>query len=955
MMKKIILIFSFLIISVIGFCQTGIINGKVIDAKTKETLVGVSVWIEGTTIGALTDLNGEFEINSVKVGSYTVMASYISYAKMRFENVKVSKDHINRIDVELAEDVMTMDEVVVVDRRITNTEISIINSIKNTNLVANGVSSQLITKSQDRDASEVIRRIPGITIFNGRFVIVRGLNQRYNSVFLNNASTPSSEADTRAFSFDIIPSSLLENIMVYKTPAPHLPADFSGAFIEITTKNTPQNNSLDVSYNASFNENTTFNDFYKYKGGSFDFVGLDDGTRALPDKFPSTDEYKTLSNSYTQEDINKVEKFGESINRTWTAQSKQAFFDNRLNVTAANKFALGKVEVGTINSLNYANTFVSMPIHRMDYQVYNFEEDKPSLNFDFKDIQYTNNLKTGILSNWSFNLNPGNKIVFNNLFNQIGYTRTTFREGYEYYSSQQIKSYEYSFMSRTTYSGQVNGEHTNLKTSSKLSWTVGYSFANRNEPNQKRLTSILNTTVSDPYFNQYAMAIGNTASPKYAGIVDQKLIEHIGMFKLDYTHPFQIKAFMPELRVGMLGEYKKRQFDARLLGFVKSNENLFDQDLLYQGADVVFNNENINSTTGIKLTETTNLSDSYDANNLQISGYFSVKLPVSEWMTIFTGLRVEENKQQLNSFSSDLSTVPVHYVNDGFGLFPSINLTLDLTSKSLIRLSYGRTTNRPEFREIAPFNFYVFQENASFIGNTALKNAFIRNFDARFELYPSLSDMFTIGVFYKDFLNPIEISYVNSGSGLAYGPINASGAKSYGAEIELRQSFSTLSNIEFIQRWLKNVSVVFNASVIKSKVKFPTGAIERDRYMQGQSPYIVNTGLYYQTEKSRWSGSLLYNILGKRIVVVGQANQNQEEDIPDVYEMPFNSLDFAISKKFGNHIQLKGGVQNLLNGQVLYQQTVKFNKPNEGEITRKQPTLSYHPGRYYTLGISFTM
>lgn len=954
MMRKFILVVSLFILPVIGFSQTGIINGKVIDKKTKETLVGVNVWIEGSAYGSSTDINGEFVINNVKVGSYKITASLISYRKVLFENVKVSKDKVTMLDIELEEEITTMKEVEIVDKRTTNTEISIINSIRSTNLVANGISSQQITKSQDRDASEVIRRVPGITIFNGRFVIVRGLNQRYNSVFLNNASTPSSEADTRAFSFDNIPSSLLDNIMVYKTPSPELPADFSGAFIDVTTKNAPSKNIIDISYSASLRENTTFNDFYRYKGGSLDFIGIDDGTRALPEGFPSTDAFKKLANGFTQADMNRITELGQEINKTWTAQANQALWDNRLSVAIANKFKIGKTQAGSINSLNYTNTFISLPIHRVDYQVYNFEEDKPSLNFDFHDWQYTNNAKTGILSNWSFIINSRNKIILNNLFNQIGYTQTTLREGFEYYSSQQIKSYEYSFMSRTTYSGQLSGDHNFPKTSSKLVWTLGYSYADRNEPNQKRLTTILNTTSSDHFYNRYGLAIGNTASPKYAGIIYQKLREHLAMFRMDFTQPFRINAFKPELRAGIYCEYKYRKFDARLLGYTKSNENLFNQALPYQTFDSIFMNENINTTNGIKLSETTNPSDSYNANNTQISGYLTWKIPVVNWLIIYAGVRVEENRQQLNSFSSDLSTVPVNYDNDKVDFFPSVNITLDITEKSLIRLAYGRTTNRPEFREIAPFNFFVFQENASFIGNPDLKNAFIQNIDARYELYPTLSEMFTVGVFYKHFINPIEITYINSGSGLAYGPINAAGAYSYGAELEIRQSFTSLAGEKLFLNWLKNLSLVLNASYIKSQVKFPAGVQERDRYMQGQSPYIINAGLYYQSVKGGWTSSLLYNIIGKRIVVVGQVNQNQNEDIPDVYEMPFNSFDLTISKKFGKHLQLKGGIQNIINDKVLYQQTVKFNKNGEGDVVRKLPTLSYNPGRYYTFGVSFS-
>lgn len=954
MINKLLRLLPFLLLLMIAnlvFPQTGIIKGIVKDKKTGETLVGVNVWIEAISKGNSTDINGEYVINNVPTGIYRLSISIISYRKTIFENVKVSKDKVTTLNIDLEEEITLMKEVEIVDKRLTNTDISIISSIKSTNLVANGISGQQITKSQDRDASEVIKRIPGITIFNGKFVIVRGLNQRYNNVFLNNASTPSSEPDTRAFSFDIIPSSLLDNIMVYKTPSPELPADFSGAFIDVTTKNTPSKNTVEITYSISAREHTTFNDFYKYKGGSLDFIGVDDGTRALPAGFPNTDEFNSIANGYTPADVQKITNLGQEINKNWSALQERAFWDNRLNVAVARKFRIGKAQCGTINALNYSNTFLSLPIHRLDYQVYNFEEDKPSPNFDFHDMQYTNTAKTGILSNWSFGINPHFKLSFNNLFNQIGFTSTTLREGIEYYSSQQIRSYEYAFMSRTTYSGQLTGDHDFTKALSHLRWTLGYSFSQRDEPNEKRLTTILNTTVDDPYYNRYGIAFGNTASPKYAGIIYQKLKEHLVMLRLDYTHPFTFGSFKPELKVGAYGEYKIRNFNARLLGYTKSNENIFNQTLPYQPFDSVFMNQNINSTNGIKLSETTNPSDSYDANNLQVAGYFTFKIPIGKRISLYTGVRVEENSEQLNSFSSDLSTLPVDVNITNLSFFPSLNVTFDISDKSLIRFAYGRTINRPEFREIAPFNFYVFQENASFIGNPNLTDAFIHNIDARYELYPTLSEMFTFGVFYKKFINPIEITYVNSGSGLAYGPINATGAYSYGAEIEVRQSLTFLEKYSGF-RWLRGISLVLNASVIKSQVIFPDGTLERNRFMQGQSPYIINAGLYFQSEKSGWTSSLLYNIMGKRIVVVGQANQNPQEDIPDVYEMPFNSLDFTISKKFGKHIQVKGGVQNILNDKVRYQQTVKFDKPGEGPVTRVEPTLEYMAGRYYTLGLT---
>ena len=935
-----------------GFSQTGLIKGTITDKKTRETIVGANVFLQGTTIGKSTDLNGEYLIENIKPGTYTVIVSMISYKKIMFENVTVSKNKITLLNAEMEEETVQMKEVVVVERKTTNTEISIVNSIRNSSIIANGVSGQQIAKTQDRDASEIIKRIPGVTLFDNRFVIVRGLAQRYNTVWMNNASTPSSEADMKAFSFDVIPSSLIDNIMVYKTPSPEFPADFAGAFIEVKTKNTPATNSLEFSYSASCREGTTFQSFSKYKGGSLDFLGIDDGTRALPPGFPSSNEFKHLSSSFYPNDLNTVIDLSRSINKTWTASSGTALNDNRLSMAKTTKFKIGKMEVGNITSLNYSNVFQGYEIHRMDFQVYNFEEDKSNPNFDFLDRQYTRTARTGVLFNWSFILNPHNKIEFRNLLNQMGYSRTMIREGEEYYSSQKIRSYEYSFLSRTTYAGQLGGEHLFRNDRSKLNWTLGYSYSNRKEPNQKRLTTILNTTQGDPHFNEYGLALGNTASPKYAGIVYQHLGEHIFNANVNYHHSFEIGNLKPELITGIYYEYKTRKFNARLLGFRKSNESLFNQDLPYMSFDSIFTDKNINSTDGIKLAETTNPSDSYTAYNNQIAGFITLKLPLGSRFTIYGGARVEKNRQHLDSYSSDLSSKSIQYDADKTNIFPSVNLSYDLTETSLLRLAYGKTINRPEFRETAPFNFYIFQENASYIGNPNLRDAIIHNLDFRYEWYPSLSEMINLGLFYKKFDHPIEISYINSGSGLAYGPVNAEGATNFGAELEIRKSFSSWKNKSGILHTFRDFTLVMNASWIRSKVTFPAGSPERNRTLQGQSPYIVNTGLYYQNDKSNWTASLLYNVMGKRIMIVGQAMQNPKEDIPDIYEMPRHSMDLTLAKKIGKHLQIKGGIQDLLNQKIRYQQQIKFDKPGVGNVERQQTTLSYRPGRYYSLGIT---
>jgi outer membrane receptor protein involved in Fe transport len=302
----------------------------------------------------------------------------------------------------------------------------------------------------------------------------------------------------------------------------------------------------------------------------------------------------------------------------------------------------------------------------------------------------------------------------------------------------------------------------------------------------------------------------------------------------------------------------------------------------------------------------------------------------------------------LNSFSSDNDSEEVNVDIDITDFFPSANLSYNFNAKSLLRASYGITINRPEFREIAPLAFYDFELKKLVRGNPDLENAYIGNYDFRYEYYPSPSETFVIGVFYKDFKKPIETIEINSGSGKDYTFQNALGAKNFGAEIEIRKSLESLGKKDNFLRYFKNFMLVANASVIKSEIKIDTAqffASEAVRPMQGQSPYILNLGLYYQDNDHGLMVSLLYNVIGKRIVVVGLDN-------PDVYEMPRNVIDLLITKNIGEHVQLKGGIQDILNQKIVEKQFVDYKNLTGETLKRDQSTLEYNPGSIISLGVT---
>jgi outer membrane receptor protein involved in Fe transport len=258
----------------------------------------------------------------------------------------------------------------------------------------------------------------------------------------------------------------------------------------------------------------------------------------------------------------------------------------------------------------------------------------------------------------------------------------------------------------------------------------------------------------------------------------------------------------------------------------------------------------------------------------------------------------------------------------------------------LIRVAYSKTVNRPVFRELAPFNYYDFDRNVNIFGNPNLKTARIDNVDLRWELYPSKSETVTFGVFYKNFVNPIE-QYLAPGSNLIYSYVNADKATTYGVEAEIRKSFDNVFNSDFLKRW----TFVFNGALIKSSIALPANLdnLVHNRPMQGQSPYILNASLFYSHPESGWQASIMYNVFGKRIFAVGDTQSN-----PNQYELSRHQIDFTISKQLTKHLEIKFGVADLLNNPY----RLVFDSNRDNKISSVDAIVQkYRFGQYSNVGV----
>ncbi len=929
--------------------QTSVIKGVITDKKTKETIIGANVYIENTTIGATTNLDGQYEIKGVKQGTYNIMVSFISYKKQKIQKVVVKANQPTILNIELEEEVTTIKGVEITATRKKDTEVSIISSIKKSDAVVSGVSSQQISKTSDKDASEVVRRIPGVTIIDDRFIVVRGLNERYNTVLLNGAGTPSSESDVKSFSFDVIPSNAIDRILVYKTPSPELPADFAGANIQIYSKNVIDNNTFSLSYNTGFKTSTTAKSFHTYNGGEMDVFGFDDGTRGIPSIIPSTQEFQAIINNPTPANKELRTNFGRAFSKEWESFDIKAPIDQSISALFARKFKINKMQLSNITSLSYSNSYNYSENSLASYINYDTINDKSVLSYQFNDKNYSKTVAINGLMNWALVINKDHSIEFKNTINQQGISKTTLRDGAEYYRGIFVKSTELSFNERSLYSGQLNGLHKFWKDNTSFNWTLAYSTTSRKQPDVRRLTKTLGfeQDIENPYYNQYSLYFPNRADPELAGRLFTDMDEKLKVFSAELTQRLTIlESMQPSIKIGGYFENKDRNFNSRLFGFVRNSGTPWD--LGYKPTDVIFADENINTQNGIRIDEATNPSDSYTAETELKSGYIMAKFTALKKVIVSGGVRIE-------NYGLSLSTMNANYTafekkTDTLDVFPSINISYQINEKNLFRVAYGKTINRPEFREIAPYIFYNFEEKAGVYGNPELQSAYIQNIDFRYELYPTPSEMVNIGVFYKNFSNPIEAVAINAGSGKNITFKNADKAESYGAEVDIRKSLAFLKSKNRYFSWVNDMSLVLNTSLIKSVVTI-SDPLERgkNRPMQGQSPYIINTGVFYQNDSAQFSFTILYNVIGPRIAFVGTVND------PHIIEMPRNLIDFSISKNFGKHLSLKLGVKNLLNQPIKYQQEEEVYLSNSPSTLSKriQVIKSSIPGSQINLGITY--
>ncbi len=933
-MKKVHCLFFLIIISNIIYGQTGKITCKVLSATSGQPLENATLILVEQTKTVIADQNGSFTFSKLAAGTYSIKCSYTKHTEKTIEEIIVKNNETTVVTITLEQKKST-DGVTVTGVRVKAVGESVASLLivqKNSANISDGVTAETIKKTPDTKSSDAIKRVSGASIQDDKFAVIRGLNDRYNAAFINGAPLPSTESDRKAFAFDIFPSAILDNLVIFKTATPDKPGEFAGGIIDITTKSTSSKRISTFSISQGYNSLITGkNRLFSEIKGKNDWLGLDDGTRAVPNAIPA--DKNGFGNLTFDERLNLAKLFGKYKWGIKTSNTRPNF-----NFQVIKNFSIYKKQqefISSLFSVTYNRSFTFVTGERNSYNNPNYSLDPSDPNYyplqirKAQDSIYNDEVIWAALANVGIKINSRNNISWKNNLSVNTDNRLVRRYGYidfTFDSSNIQQETLRQFISDKIFSSQLIGEHQIGTKKTKINWVAAYSKVSREMPNQL-LTS-----------SAGILQGGSAARGAGGGMISTNSQESIKSAKIDITQPYTfMKNSQNFIKIGAGYQIRERDFDTRDLNFIQYEGSTYQKDFSVYNLpdDQMFLGQYLglmaNGKAGVAVQDGTVPNSEYIASSTNTHVYIMNDQRFFKKLRFIGGVRMEKFNQKLVAAQRGLGAVNIDYSKVDF--LPSANLVYALTSKTNLRASYSETLNRPEFRELATFGFYEFISGLFIYGSPTITRAKISNYDFRYEIYPGKSQLLSVSAFYKKFNNPIEfILSPFYPSEATY--TNRPTSTLYGVEAEFRVTLSTLFGIKSENAFLNKFTFTGNGAYMKSKVPLGLSAdsiTELSRPLQGQSPYIINGSLGYNNEKTGLSSTLSLNRIGERLVLGGS------RIVPDVYDRERTVIDFQIAKTFlDNKVEVKLNIRDLLAQNI----TTYFDYDKTQSFTEKDRVFS---------------
>lgn len=893
----------------------GTLSGRVLSSENGQPVANARVFVSGTPLDIVTDAEGRFSA-PLAAGTYSISVLAPRFSSRSFEGIAIASEQVTEQAIELTPAGVELPEFVVLEPFIEGSLASFVEERRTSSAVTDILGAEQISRAGDSDAAGALKRVTGLTLVDGKFVYVRGLGERYSSVVINGAQVPSPDPTRRVVPLDLFPTEILNGIVVQKTYTADMPGEFGGGTIQLRTRGVPESFLLRASATVGFADGTTGEEALSYRGGGRDWSGFDDGTRAAPEGLL---EPRLPTNPQA------LEALGEAIAaKGYGIGTRKIGPDTGLSVSVGDDlpFSDGAWSLGYILSARYSQNWDARLEDRKAYSILNSGRLIPFADFQRERTERA--VDSGLFL--STGLRVGELHEITGTAFQVRQTTDTAQIDEGLGNSGNIEqNFDLEWIENELTTRQLTGQHSLPGLGGLLlNWQYTDSRAERDSP-AKREYRYQFSDVDDRF--------------EYDGVNSMRfesLVDDAEQARLDFRLPL---TFGEQFDLAVYGGVDRLERE-RASGIRRFNfrgrrpPGISDiSDILSPG--------NI-GPGGLFLIETTLAADAYTAAQILDAYHLGVDIGLGK-VRINLGAREERNDQQVETRPAfNPNAVPVVGAVESKDVLPGGSLTWAYSDKAQFRAAYSSTVSRPDFRELSPADFVDPLLDIRVQGNPDLRQAEIESLDLRWEYYFSPSESFSVALFQKDFTNPIELVVVPASANLL-NLKNAAAATNRGVEFDLYRSFDWVQRSDWMPGFLKrlplaDVYVGANYAWIDSEIDLgeqqgtQTNAL---RPLQGQSRYVLNLSLSYQHPAGRTEATLLYNVSGERISQVGDSG------LPDVYEQPFNQLDFTLAQQLpwdGWRMRLR--LRNLLDPEAEFLQ---------GGL----PTNEYRKGREAALSIEW--
>ncbi len=904
----------------------GRIEGRLVRKDDGIPVDGARVAVKDSTVEVVTDEEGAFAIE-LPPGSYTLLVAHADFPNGATHSVTVEAGATATVSIEISSGAdLAADEYVVTEKHKEGSVASMLDERKNADAVADVIGSEQIAKSGDSNTASALKRVTGLTLVDDQFIYVRGMGERYSATMLNGSILPSPEPERRVVPLDIFPAGMLRGVMIQKTYSPDLPGEFGGGAVLLETRGLPDGFVADAGISGNWHAGTTGERGLMYEGGSTDWLGIDDGDRQLPGSIddasadqPLLERDRFSDRGYTAD---QLEKFGEEMPNVWELRREDVPMDTGASVFVGHRVRPFGIPIGGMLGVSYDNSWDLAKSQKSYYIVGAGNELELQHQYDFETLEHSVNLG-GILG-LGLEITPDHKIKSTTMLLRITDDETRVYEGRNRDVATDIEVSRIAWIERQMFYQQVTGEHVIRPLADiEFDWRFNYAKATRDEPDRREARYDFDSQSSSWLLSD---------RPEGNQRVFSDLGDELQDLGADLKAPFKVwNSLDANVKTGATLIARVRDVDTRRFKYQHKGAASGDPDILRRDLEDIFTPANIGSD-GFQFEEVTRETDNYEADQDLLGVYAMADLPVVvDAVRIVGGARYEQSSQEVETFELfNPDQEPVVADLDTTDVLPAANIAWSIRPDMIVRGAYGRTLSRPDFREMSPATYNDVTGGREVFGNPDLERTLIDNSDIRWEWYFASGEAVSLGLFHKNFTKPIETIVVPSAQqSVTYE--NADGATNYGVEIDFRKDFA------FAMPELRDLYLMGNYAWIQSQVELGDDAglsTEKERALQGQSPWVVNATLGYDQLDWGTSATLLYNVFGPRIVEVGALNA------PDIMEEPVHQLDFVASQKipWGFKVSLKA--KNLIDLEV--------RKTQGDEITERT-----FKGREIGLGLSW--